>query len=344
MNMNLFEEVGSCSGDSYPRFGAVFLALYEMDSGAGIGPLSMQEGYPLHFLKNEWSVHISSMIFCKTLKAPIETQGTALHAGGTIRMALAPAPAGSGIVFRRTDLDGADVPALYDRVTQTKLGTMIADGAVSIGVVEHLMAAIAGAEIDDLLVTLDGPEPPILDGDALAYLVLIERAGVKDQPVPRRAIKVLKTVEVRQGDAFVRLSPHDHPRYELDIDFPGTVIGRQQFAFDFTPAAFRRDIAPARTFGFLKDLDALGKMNLARGASLENTLAIDGDTIVNAPLLRFDDEFVRHKILDAIGDMALAGAPLIARFEGARSGHAANNALLRALFADAANYALVPLS
>jgi UDP-3-O-[3-hydroxymyristoyl] N-acetylglucosamine deacetylase len=284
------------------------------------------------------------MKFRKTIAAEIQAQGTALHAGGTVRMALTPAPAGSGIAFQRTDLDGADVPALYDRVTQTKLGTMIADGAVSIGVIEHLMAAIAGAEIDDLLVTLDGPEPPILDGDALAYLMLIERAGVKDQPVPRRAIKVLKTVEVRQHDALVRLSPNERLHFAVEIAFASAAIGRQRFAFDFTPAAFRRDIAPARTFGFLKELDALNKMNLARGASLENTLAIDGDTIVNAPLLRFDDEFVRHKILDAIGDMALAGAPLIARFEGVRSGHAVNNALLRALFADAANYAWVALS
>jgi UDP-3-O-[3-hydroxymyristoyl] N-acetylglucosamine deacetylase len=167
---------------------------------------------------------------------------------------------------------------------------------------------------------------------------------VKDLPAPRRAIRVLKTVEVRQQGALVRLSPCDRPRFAFEIAFASAAIGTQRLTFDFTPAAFRREIAPARTFGFLPELEALNKLGLARGASLENTLALDGDVLVNAPLLRFGDEFVRHKILDAIGDMALAGAPLLAFFEGAKSGHAANNALLRALFADDANYALVPLS
>ena len=284
------------------------------------------------------------MSFRRTIAAQTQAQGAALHAGLSVRMTLSAAPAGAGIVFSRSDRNGAFVPALYDRVTQTRLGTVIADGDVSIGVVEHLMAAIAGAEIDDLLVTLDGPEPPILDGDALAYLDLIRDAGVIDQPVPRQAIRILKPVEVRQQDGFVRLSPHHRLRYELEIDFASAAIGRQRFDFDFSADRFRHAIAPARTFGFLKELEALNKMNLARGASLENTLAIDGDAVVNPPLMRFGDEFVRHKILDAIGDMALAGAPLIGLFEGVKSGHALNNAVLRALFADPANYVRVTLS
>jgi UDP-3-O-[3-hydroxymyristoyl] N-acetylglucosamine deacetylase len=279
----------------------------------------------------------------KTLAREISVTGTALHAGVPVRMTLSPAAPGAGIAFRRADLGGAQVPALYDRVTQTKLGTVIADGAASIAVVEHLMAAIAGAQIDDLLVTLDGPEPPILDGDALAYLALLDQAGVQEQPAPRTAIKVLRRVEVVQKDARAALVPHDRVEYAMEIAFAAAAIGGQKFTFVFSPEGFRAEIAPARTFGFLSELEALNKMNLAKGASLENTLAIDGDRVVNAERLRFADEFVRHKILDAIGDMALAGAPLIARFEGVRSGHAANNALLRALFADPANYALVTL-
>jgi UDP-3-O-[3-hydroxymyristoyl] N-acetylglucosamine deacetylase len=257
-------------------------------------------------------------------------------------MELQPAASGSGIVFRRRDL-GQDVPARYDRVTETNLGTVIAQDGASVGVVEHLMAAVAGAEIDDLLVCLDGPEPPILDGDALSYLVLLEQAGIKTQDAPRTALKVLRRVEVSHKDATAALVPSERLEYDMAIDFPTAAIGRQEFQFVFGTDAFRRDIAPARTFGFVHELDALNKMNRGHGASLENTLAIAGDTVVNRGLMRFADEFVRHKILDAVGDMALAGAPLIARFEGRRSGHGLNNALLRALFAEASNFTTINL-
>ena len=215
---------------------------------------------------------------------------------------------------------------------------MIAQGTAKAGVIEHLMAAVAGAEIDDLLVTLDGPEPPILDGDALSYLTLLESAGRREQAMPRTAIKVLKPVTVEQGDTRASLKPAPHLAYDCEIDFDNPAIRHQAYRFVFSPAAFRAEIAPARTFGFLSELEALNKMNLARGATLENTLALSEQGLVNADKMRFPDEFVRHKILDAIGDMALAGAPLIARFEGIRSGHATNNALLRALFSDPANF------
>ena len=253
-------------------------------------------------------------------------------------MALSPAPAGSGIVFRRSDLN-VDIPARYDLVSETRLGTVIGQGSAKVGVVEHLMAAAAGAEIDDLLVSLDGPEPPILDGDALSYLTLLESAGVAEQNQPRIAIKVLKPVTVESGDARASLQPDDRLSYSYELSFP--VIGEQFYAFAFSRAGFRAEIAPARTFGFLSELEALNKMDLAKGASLANTLALDASGVVNRERQRFADEFVRHKILDAIGDMALAGAPLIARFEGSKSGHATNNALLRALFADASNFAYV---
>jgi UDP-3-O-[3-hydroxymyristoyl] N-acetylglucosamine deacetylase len=205
------------------------------------------------------------------------------------------------------------------------------------------MSAIAGAEIDDLTVTVDGPEPPILDGDALSYLVLIEKAGTREQPARRQAIRVQKRVEVRQGEAMAALEPSNVLHFDFVIEFPTKAIGRQTFALDFSRQSYAQEIAPARTFGFMKELETLNKMNLARGASLDNTLAIDGDAVVNAALMRFPDEFVRHKILDAIGDMALAGAPLLARFEGIKSGHTTNNALLRALFADVSNYEYVDL-
>lgn len=271
----------------------------------------------------------------KSLKNPVTTTGTALHSGAKVTMRLAPAAPGSGIVFRRTDL-GAEIPARFDRVAETRLGTVIAQGAAKVGVVEHLMAACAGLEIDDLLVELDGPEPPILDGDALSYIALLDSAGIAESDRPRAAIRVTRPVTVTQGDASASLLPAAMPSYFYALDYPG--IGRQELDFALTPAGFRDDIAPARTFGFLSELDALHKAGLARGASLENTLALDGATLVNAALQRFPDEFVRHKILDAIGDMALAGAPLLARFEGRKSGHATNNLLLRALFADPAQY------
>jgi len=277
----------------------------------------------------------------RTIAREITVLGTALHAGTPVSMTLS--PGGSGIVFRRSDL-GVDIPARYDAVSETNLGTVIAHDGASVGVVEHLMAAVAGAEIDDLMVTLDGPEPPILDGDALSYLELLEQAGFADRPGARTAIKVLKRVDYAYKDTRASLLPSDRLEFDFEIDFASPAIGRQTFSLAFSREAFRSEIAPARTFGFVRELEALKKMNRGHGASLANTLAIDENRIVNAGLMRFpQSEFVRHKILDAIGDMALAGAPLIARFEGRRSGHTQNNALLRALFADPSNYTAVNL-
>ena len=281
------------------------------------------------------------MTLRRTVSHPVTATGTALHAGVPVSMTLSPAASGSGIVFRRADL-GVDIPARYDLVSETRLGTVIGQGSAKIGVVEHLMAAAAGAEIDDLLVTLDGPEPPILDGDALSYLSLLESAGAREQAEPRTIIKVLKAVTVESGDAKASLIPADSRSYAYELSFP--VIGEQFYAFAFSRAGFKAEIAPARTFGFLNELEALNKMDLAKGASLANTLALDESGVVNRERQRFADEFVRHKILDAIGDLALAGAPVIARFEGRKSGHATNNALLRALFADPRNFEKVTLS
>jgi UDP-3-O-[3-hydroxymyristoyl] N-acetylglucosamine deacetylase len=279
------------------------------------------------------------MTLRRTLAHPVTASGTALHSGVPVTMTLSPAAAGSGIVFRRADLN-VDIPARYDLVSETRLGTVIGSGSAKVGVVEHLMAAAAGLEIDDLLVSLDGPEPPVLDGDALSYLTLLESGGAAEQTQARLAIKVRKPVTVESGEARASLLPDEALSYSYELSFP--VIGEQYYAFAFSRAGFKAEIAPARTFGFLNELEALNKMDLAKGASLANTLALDDHGVVNRERQRFGDEFVRHKILDAIGDMALAGAPLLARFHGVRSGHATNNALLRALFADPSAFRRIP--
>src|SRR6478735_8920559 len=276
----------------------------------------------------------------RTIAHPVTVSGTALHAGVPVTMTLSPGKSGSGVVFRRADL-GIDIPARYDQVSETRLGTVIGEGSAKVGVVEHLMAAAAGLELDDLTVTLDGPEPPILDGDALSYLELLESAGAAEQETSRIGVKVLKPVTVESGGARASLLPADALSYAYELSFP--VIGEQYFDFVFSRAGFKAEIAPARTFGFLKELETLNQMNLAKGASLLNTLALDDSGVVNRDTQRFADEFVRHKILDAIGDMALAGRPLIARFEGRKSGHTTNNALVRALFSDPGNYVLQEL-
>lgn len=283
------------------------------------------------------------MSFRNTLARELTVSGTALHAGTPVTMTLSPGAPGQGVVFRRRDKANAEIPARYDLVGETRLGTVIAQDGVSVGVIEHLMAAVAGAGIDDLTVTLDGPEPPILDGDALSYLVLMEKAGVAATREPRRAIRVLREVKASEKNAYAALHPAGKTTYDFLLEYDTPAIGRQDFRFVFSPENFRALIAPARTFGFAKDLAALNAMNLAKGASLENTLALDETGVINKDRQRFTDEFVRHKILDAVGDMALAGAPLMARFEGVRSGHGLNNRLLRALFADPANYEMVTL-
>src|SRR3569833_648302 len=260
----------------------------------------------------------------RTIAHDVRATGTALHAGVPVTMVLSPAQSGQGIVFRRADLD-VSIPARYDRVSETRLGSVIGEGSAKVGVVEHLMAAAAGLEIDDLTITLDGPEPPILDGDALSYLELLESAGTAEQEARRKAVKILKSVTVQSGDARASLSPAEELSFAYELSFP--VIGEQYFEFAFSRAGFKAQIAPARTFGFLIELVTLKQKNMALGASLANTLALDDSGVVNRDIQRFADEFVRHKILDAIGDIALAGSLLIARFEGKKSGHATINAL-----------------
>ena len=278
-----------------------------------------------------------------TLAREVSVEGVTLHAGVPSRLRLLPAPTGTGIEFRRVDLKGsAPIPALWSNVAETRLGTVLRgpDGA-SVGVVEHLMSALSGAEIDDCIVEVEGPEPPLLDGDALSFLVLIEAGGASAQG-ERQSLRLNRAVEVSSASASVKLLPSDEPEFYFEIDFPGSVIGRQEFACAFDRETYRREIAPAHTFGFLKEAEQLRAAGFGRGAGLTNTLVIDNGALMNLELQRFPDEFVRHKILDAVGDLKLAGFPVIARFEGRKSSHALNNQLLRALFADPANYRVAP--
>jgi UDP-3-O-[3-hydroxymyristoyl] N-acetylglucosamine deacetylase len=274
-----------------------------------------------------------------TLAREVSVQGVTLHAGVPSRLRLLPSEPGTGIQFRRVDLDGAAaIPALWSNVSATRLGTVLQgpDGS-TVGVVEHLLSALAGAEIDDCVIEVEGPEPPLLDGDALSYLVLIDAAGLHAHAT-RQVIRLNRPLEVASASGSASLTPANVAEFYFEIDFPSSVIGHQAFSCVFDRETFRREIAPARTFGFLDEAEKLRASGYACGADLTNTLVIDGDVLVNPSLQRFPDEFVRHKILDAVGDLKLADHPIIARFEGRKSSHALNNQLLRALFADPGNY------
>ncbi len=282
-----------------------------------------------------------------TLKSAIGCVGRGLHTGLDVRLRLVPAPAGSGIVFHRTDLD-RKIAARYDNVSDTRLCTVVSQPGhpeISVGTIEHLMAALSANQIDDLTIEVNGPELPILDGSASPFLFLIQSAGVIAHGGDRSYIEILRAVKVENGEAFAELRPHALGAYgalgfdlSLAIDFPCAAIGRQALSVSLTPEIFATDLAPARTFTLAGEIDALKKAGLAKGGSLANAIVVEDAKVVNPEGLRWRDEFVRHKLLDVVGDMALAGAPLVGRFIGNRTGHSLNNRLLHALFADAANY------
>lgn len=280
----------------------------------------------------------------RTLKTAIGCVGVGLHSGRRVSLTLRPAVAGTGILFRRADL-GIDIPARFDRVVDTRLCTaLVAANApqARIGTVEHVMAALAGTGITDAQVELDGPEVPILDGSAAPFVFLIDCAGTIALPGAATVLEVLKPVRIAEGDAFAELHPAREPGFaaSLTIDFPATAIGRQYLELRITPAAFRAQLAEARTFALAEEISRLRAAGLAQGGSLANAVVVDGPLVLNPGGLRRPDEFVRHKLLDVVGDLALAGAALSARFVGHRSGHALNNRLLRALFADRSAWCL----
>ena len=271
-----------------------------------------------------------------TLARPVRLSGVGLHKGAPARMAVMPAPADTGIVFVRTDVNpfAARIPAHVDLVTTTQLGTNLTNEAgVSVATVEHLMAALMALGIDNARIEIDGPEVPILDGSSDVFVRAFLKAGSISQGAPRRLIEVLEPVEAVDGVKSVRLEPA--PSFELDvtITFESAAIGTQRVVVSPTAAVFADEMGSARTFGFLHQVEAMHKAGLALGGSMDNAIVVDGDTVLNADGLRFADEFARHKALDAIGDLALAGAPIRGRYVGYQGGHALNVALVKALLA-----------
>ena len=273
-----------------------------------------------------------------TLKAPIGCVGIGVHSGRRAQLHLIPAAPDHGIVFRRVDI-GVDIPARFDHVVDTRFCTVLghaADKRARVGTVEHLMAALSACGVDNALVEVDGPEVPILDGSANPYVFLIDCAGRVAQDAPRRVIEVHRTVRVSDGAAWAELRPAPARGFEMamSIDFAAAAIGSQALSVRLTADTFRRDIALARTFTMAADVERLRENGLALGGSLDNAVVVDGARVLNPSGLRRPDEFVRHKLLDAVGDLALAGSPLQARFVASRSGHTLNNKLLHALFAE----------
>jgi UDP-3-O-[3-hydroxymyristoyl] N-acetylglucosamine deacetylase len=262
--------------------------------------------------------------------------GIGVHSGRRVRATIRPAPVDHGVSFVRTDVRDRDnvVPAHGDKVVQTRMETVIGNAAgVTVATIEHLMAAFAALGVDNAVVELDGPEVPIMDGSALAFVELLDRAGRRPQEAARRYIEILEPVEVRDGDKRASLAPADRFELSVEIGFDSRVIGRQVLDLAVDEASFRLELASARTFGFAHEVEALRNAGLARGGSLENVVVIDGDRVLNPEGLRRPDEFVRHKAVDVLGDLSLLGAPLIGRFEGVYPGHGLNNALVRAVLA-----------
>lgn len=277
-----------------------------------------------------------------TIRTVVDFRGIGLHSGRPVRMSVAPAPAGSGIRFLRSDVaaDGSGrdplVPALWDAVTPSRLCTVVenADG-VSVSTIEHIMAALSGCGIHNALVRIDAPEVPILDGSAAPFVKGLLRAGLRQQAADLICVEVLKPVEVRDGAAVARLEPAPGLEIDFSIDFDDAAIGHQEKHLRLANGTFVRELSDSRTFCRQSDVDAMRANGLALGGTYENAVVVDGDRILSPGGLRHPDEAVRHKMLDAMGDLALAGAPILGRYTGTRAGHAMTNRLLRALFADA---------
>jgi UDP-3-O-[3-hydroxymyristoyl] N-acetylglucosamine deacetylase len=279
------------------------------------------------------------MICQRTLKNVIRATGVGLHTGEKVYLTLRPAAADTGIVFRRIDLDPVvDIAANPLHVGDTRLSTTLTNGEVRVSTVEHLLSAFAGLGIDNAYVDLSAAEVPIMDGSAAPFVFLLQSAGIEEQNRPRRFISIKRPIVVEEGDKYARFDPFDGFKVEFSIDFdhPAFSSRLQKASVDFSATSFVKEVSRARTFGFLRDIEALQQQNLALGGSLDNAVVVDDFRVLNDGGLRYEDEFVRHKILDAIGDLYLLGHPLIGAFRGHKSGHALNNRLLRTLFEDQA--------
>jgi UDP-3-O-[3-hydroxymyristoyl] N-acetylglucosamine deacetylase len=279
-----------------------------------------------------------------TLASEIALTGTGVHSGAPVSIALCPADGDTGLRFLLANghPDGTEIPADQNSVTGVTLCTVLGDGnGASIATVEHLLGALRGLGVDNALIEIDSCEVPIMDGSAAPFVEAIDEAGLVELEAPRRFLKVLKKVSVEEGGAYGELSPHNGFHLDVEIEFDTPLIGKQRLTLDVNPGAFRRELARARTFGFMKDVERLWAAGLALGASLDNTVAIGDDRIVNREGLRYADEFVRHKALDAVGDLALAGAPILGSFISRRGGHRLNMLVLKALFADPEAWTMV---
>jgi UDP-3-O-[3-hydroxymyristoyl] N-acetylglucosamine deacetylase len=277
------------------------------------------------------------MIRQRTLKNVIRATGVGLHTGDKVYLTLRPAPADTGIVFRRTDLDDpVEIPARCEYVGDTRLSTTLVRDGVRISTVEHLLSAFAGLGIDNARVDVSAPEVPIMDGSAGPFVFLIQSAGVQEQQAPKRFIRVRKSVRVEDGDKWARFEPFDGFKVSFTIDFDHPVFRdrNQSVAIDFSRTSFVREVSRARTFGFMREVELLRESNLALGGSLDNAVVVDDYRILNEEGLRYEDEFVKHKVLDAVGDLYLLGHGLIGAFTGFKSGHALNNRLLKTLLVD----------
>ncbi len=279
------------------------------------------------------------MLRQRTLKNTIRASGVGLHTGKKVLMVLKPAPVDTGVVFRRADMDGvAEVRAYAENVGDTMLGTTLMNGEVRVSTVEHLLSAFAGLGIDNAYVELSAPEVPIMDGSAGPFVFLLQSAGIEEQPAAKRFVRVLKPVQVTEGDKWARFEPYNGFKVNFEIEFDHPVFKKraQTASMDFSTTSFLKEISRARTFGFTRDHEFLRARNLALGGTMDNSIVLDDYRILNEDGLRYEDEFVKHKILDAIGDLYLLGHSLIGEFSGYKSGHALNNRLLRTLIAERA--------
>jgi UDP-3-O-[3-hydroxymyristoyl] N-acetylglucosamine deacetylase len=281
-----------------------------------------------------------------TLRTRAALVGAGVHSNAPVSLTLHPAPANTGIVFIRTGLpEGGErrIEARWSKVSTTELCTVIGDPSRgTVATIEHLLAALTGLGVDNVEIEVDGPEVPIMDGSSAAFVAAIDRAGIKTLAAPRRYLKIIKSIRVEHGRSFSELTPAAEGfRLDVEIDYAVGVIGRQHKAVTLTPAVFRAEIARARTFGSICDVERLWKMGFALGSSLENSIAVDGDRILNPEGLRTADEFVAHKMLDAVGDLSLAGAPIIGTYRAFCPGHKMNVLVLKALFADRSAYEMV---
>src|SRR5450631_634757 len=276
------------------------------------------------------------MLKQRTLKSQIKTTGVGLHTGARVDLTLRPGQPDTGIVFHRTDLaTSVDIPAKAGNVGDTRLSSSLEQGGAKISTVEHLMSALAGLGIDNLHVDVAGPELPIMDGSAGPFVFLLQSAGLEEQNAPKRYLRIKSPVEVVQGDKVARFDPHDGFVLDFTIDFPHPVFGSENrhVVVDFALHSYTKEVSRARTFGFMQDVEAMRPAGLALGGSLQNAIVLDETRILNSEGLRYDNEFAKHKVLDAIGDLYLLGHPLIGKYTAFKSGHALNNALSRALLA-----------